>query len=187
MVDVDIYRSSVDGALHQGEILSGVVQYAPEAGADDTVSFVAIQHPFCVVLSQECDLGWDYLARSEDGSQTKFLGNVLLCTAHEEKEIREAKNLTSSIFKRVKQNKDERFQYLEECPAAFDLDGSGVPPLILDFKGYFTVPTEHLYAQLRGAGRRCCLNMPYAEHLSSRFAYFQSRLALPRDHGMPVR
>jgi hypothetical protein len=30
--------------------------------------------------------------------------------------------------------------------------------------------------------RRSVLNTPYLEHLSSRFAYFLSRIALPRDH-----
>jgi len=168
--------------------MSGLVQYAPASMASSAViEIVEITHPFSVVLSQECDLGWDYVERSKDGSETKNLNNVLLCSAHEERDIRDAKNLTSSIFKRVKQNKDERFQYLEECSPEIDRQETGVPPLVLDFKGYFTIPTEHLYEQVKQNARRCCLCTPYAEHLSSRFAYFQSRLALPRDHGMPVR
>ena len=112
---------------------------------------------------------------------------MLCCTAAEEDDIRQSKGLKSDLWRRVKKNKDERFQYLEECPSDRDAARDGVPPLVLDFKGYFTVSTSELYEQLEiKAKQRCRLTTPYAEHLSLRFACFQARIALPRDHGIPV-
>ena len=173
--------------MHQGEVLSGVKQYVRVPAEDDTVAkFLRIVHPYCVVLSQECDLDWDFTARAKgDQSSAKLLNNVLCCTAAEEDDIRKSKGLKSDIWRRVKNNKDERFHYLEECPSVVDATGIGVPPLVLDFKGYFTIQTTEIYEQLqKDSVQRCRLTTPYSEHLSLRFAYFQARVALPRDHGM---
>ena len=185
---VHIYASSSRGALHQGKVLSGVKQYVRVPSEDDAAEFMVIVHSYCVVLSQECDLDWDYSARAKvDDSSSKLLRNVLCCMAEEEGDIRQSKGLTSDLWRRVKKNKDERFQYLEECPINHDSTGDGLPPLVLDFKGYFTVSTSELYDQLKtDAKRRCRLTTPYAEHLSLRFAGFQARIALPRDHGMSL-
>ena len=47
----------------------------------------------------------------------------------------------------------------------------------------FTLPTEEVYRQLALSGqRRAVLRPPYLEHLSTRFHYFQFRVALPGDH-----
>ncbi len=185
---VYIYASSSEGALHQGEVLSDVKQYVRVPSEDHSARFIEFVHPYCVVLSQECDLDWDFGARAEgDGSSAKLLSNVLCCTAAEEDNIRQSKGLKSDLWRRVKKNNDERFQYLEECPSDHDSEKDGVPSLVLDFKGYFTVSTSELYEQLEtNAEQRCRLTTPYAEHLSLRFASFQARVALPRDHGMPL-
>lgn len=184
---VQIFGPSVRGALHQGEVLSGVIQYVRVPAEDDTVPrFLPTVHPYCVVLSQECDLDWDFTARADaDQSSAKLLTNVLCCTAAGESEVRRSKGLNSTIWGRVKKNKDERYQYLEECPSDVDATGIGIPLLVLDFKGYFSIPTTEIYEQLQeDAVQRCRLTTPYAEHLSLRFAFFQARVALPRDHGM---
>lgn len=62
--------------------------------------------------------------------------------------------------------------------------GEGAPELVIDFKRYFTLPTGELYRwiALGETRRRCRLRSPYMEHLSSRFAYFLSRVALPEDY-----
>jgi hypothetical protein len=54
----------------------------------------------------------------------------------------------------------------------------------IDFKRYFTIPADETYrrVELGEAQRRCVLQSPYLEHLSSRFAYYLSRVALPLDH-----
>jgi hypothetical protein len=88
---VHIYASSSRGALHQGEVLSGVKQYVRVPSEDAVAKFMVIVHPYCVILSQECDLDWDFSARAEvDDSSPKLLSNVLCCTALEENDIRQS-------------------------------------------------------------------------------------------------
>ena len=92
----------------------------------------------------------------------------------------------NDIWKRVVQNKDERFHYLMSIAAEFDSNTSGLNALLIDFKRILTIPTTTLYNQLSAAAkRRTVLTSPYVEHLSSRHAYFLSRVALPFDHHAP--
>lgn len=60
----------------------------------------------------------------------------------------------------------------------------GLPELGIDFKKIFTIPTDEIYQRiaLGQVKRRAVLVSPYLEHLSSRFAYFLSRIALPQEH-----
>ncbi len=90
--------------------------------------------------------------------------------------------MNSTIWDRVKKNKDERYHFLEKVPAECDLRGEGIPELTVDFKRYFTLPVEEVYYQLTSGCRRCVLCPQYLEHLSSRFSYFIGRVALPHDH-----
>ena len=179
-------------ALRQGEILSDVLQAVPAPGTLSGSAAISIKkHPLCVVISQDCDLEQDYRAREtqptelqgkSDAPSDKLLPNVLLCEVHEAATVL-ARILGKDIKKRINQNKDERYQYLQQIGAAQDVLGSGIPALIIDFKRYFTVPTDDLYSQLRAnSKRRTVLAPQYVEHLSSRFAYYLSRVALPRDH-----
>lgn len=185
--DQAIYSSIDHGALRQGEILREVVQYSPiSLAGPEGVQVNAISHPFCVILSQECDLEWDFSARKEGGNVTKKLPNVLLCSADDVQYVRKPQGeMNSSIFGKVKNNKDERYQFLEAYSRTVDGLEVEFPPLVLDFKQYFTVPTEILYEQFGTSRGRLGLATPYAEHLSTRFAYFLSRVALPREHRIP--
>ena len=89
----------------------------------------------------------------------------------------------SDIKKRIRQNKDERYQYLRVVQPEQDALGEGFPGLLLDFKRYFTLSTGDLYNQVQTtAKRRAVLSPSYLEHLSTRFFYFQARVALPQDH-----
>ena len=92
--------------------------------------------------------------------------------------------MNSTIWDRVKKNKDERYHFLEKIPANCDACGEGLPELGVDFKCYFTLPTEEVYrrVELNKARRRSVIRSPYLEHLSSRFAFFLSRVALPQEH-----
>ena len=183
-----IYVPSADGALRQGELLSGIVRFRRvirEGASVDEPEFVKVTHPFAVVVSQDCDLDWDFKARQDQGESHKLLPDVLFCEVVEAGTFRGRSDIKSDIWRRIKGNKEERYQYIESVPADLDKSGKGVPDLALDFKRYFCVATDDVYSQLDqgAASRRCCLVSPYAEHLASRFFYFQSRVALPRDHG----
>lgn len=187
-------KSSLGTALRQGELLSNVIELTIDLATMfcQSPNFAQKKHPFAVVMSQDCDLDWDFAARNDQSQEHKKIPNVLLC------EIMCAKLLACKIMEtegskrsdksrtwaRVKINKDERYHFFEEIDKSEDLQNEGIAELGSDFKRYFTIPTDELYERiLHGeTKRRCRLLSPYMEHLSSRFAYFQSRIALPEEH-----
>ena len=180
--------SVADDSLWQGEILTDLKQLkvdlaALKAGADP-LKFLSVNHSFVVVLSRDCDLLSDFGVRAGGGSE---LDDVFFCEAFEQEEyhqqLKRTLNMNSREWRRVYENQDERFEFLEAAPKHADLCGLGLPPLIVDFRVFFTVPTDEVYARLKlGTRRRCRLNLLYCEHLLHRFSSFQSSVPLPKPH-----
>jgi hypothetical protein len=180
-------RIELAGRLCGGEILSGFVEHQAVFGEGD-YSERSEEHPYIVVLSQDCDLEQDDRARNTpDMEQSKrtaaLLRHVLLVTASAAEAVRVGVG-GKDIWKRVKQNKDERYQYLTAVAPAEGMLGSGVPDLVLDFKRTLSCPIGELLGAI-GRGetiRRAKLRTPYVEHLAHRFGFFFQRIPLPRDH-----
>ncbi len=147
-----------------------------------------VPHELVIVMSQDCDLLQDYNRRQAGEAAT--LPNILLCDVYPAEALRTKVEQQDQLGrkdwkKRIAQNQHERFHYLQKVEPGQDLQGQGLTATALDFKIYFTLPTDELYARLgQGALRRCTLSTPYVEHLAHRFFKFQSRVALPRDHEM---
>ena len=190
-----IYAKSVpESALRQGELLSNVVQLFVESHTIAQESHRAIQrnHDFAYVLSQDCDLDWDFDSRTKPNERDRTIPSILLCeampatTAAEDimNAEKSANTNKSRIWSRVRINKDERYQFFSTIPGDVDLQSNGIDELVIDFKRYFTVPTKELYKRIDAGEtlRRCQLRSPYLEHLSSRFAFYLSRVALPEDY-----
>ena len=181
-------------ALKQGELLSNVIETIADVDSISSGSprYLERAHPFAFVLSQDCDLDWDFAARLSQNGTHRIIPNVLMCevqSAHEAAQgIVNAEGSKDSKksrgWSRLKINKDERYHFFETIDTSHDLLEERIGELVIDFKRYFTVSTEELYARILcgDTQRRCRLESPYLEHLSSRFAYFQSRVALPEDH-----
>lgn len=180
-----IYAASAGGPIRQGEIISTLKQYKRVVGTEQ-LDFDEITHPYAIVLTQDCDLDWDFRAQTDLSLNAKKIPNILFC------EVMVASDLSSSlnnsrIWSRICLNKDERYQFLEAIPIGLDASHEGIGDLAIDFKRYFTLPTEEVYGQLAVlAKRRCCLVSPYLEHFCGRFWYFQNRIALPREHSASV-
>jgi hypothetical protein len=192
---VSVYaRSERTGALRQSEIICNLLQFTVDPQslkAGGELAFGQLQREFAVVLSQDCDLAQDFELRRRTWNEellyaeieSKLLPNVLLCELVTDADLFAALPQGSDIRKRVKQNKDERYQYLCAVPTNSDTAGTGLPALGIDFKRHFTIPTEELYLQIsQAAVRRCRLVSPYLEHLATRFSSFLSRVALPSNH-----
>jgi len=187
---VNIYTPSVAGTpLRQGEILTGIYQYRRSLASlrSQTHEIEEIEHPYAVVMSPDCDLEQDFAERTDsvkkDAQPDKLIPNILLLEAITVDELRATTSPGKDIWKRIRQNKDERYHVLEDVPVNGDSDGKGLPALGIDFKRYFTVPTDELHEQCGNtAKRRCYMESPYAEHINRRFAEFLSRVALPREH-----
>ena len=182
-----IYRRALStGALRQGEIVSNLIQArirletigAEELVVDET------EHEYAVVVSQDCDLDWDWNARKNVDKSAKFLSSVLFCEAKPADELAHGHGYGRKERDKLKQNRDERYQFLQEVERELDLLESGVPELVVDFKRYFSLPVDEVYARLeiRELKRRCLFNDPYLQHLISRFCYYQCRVALPEQH-----
>ena len=182
-------RSPQEGALRQSEILSNLIQ--PKLRLDsifggEEVIVDDFSHPWVMVMNQDCDLELDFLARTgsiTNNASDKLIPSILFC------EIMTADQLfsaieNSSIWKQAKQNNHARYQFLQKVEAEADALEQGLPELGLDFKRFFSVPTEEVYLRLNHeqTRRRSWMNPPYLEHVASRFYSYQSRVALPTSH-----
>ncbi|MCH7873319.1 MAG: hypothetical protein IID33_16610 [Planctomycetes bacterium] len=177
--------SSDDGPLRQGEIVSNVVQVrltSESVGSDSPVA-IPVVHPFAMVLTQDCDLE-QHLNRIGNGKPGN-LPNLLFCEAIPAATLKGSAE--GSDWKRVRQNKAERYQCLEQIPAELDALAEGVHALGVDFKRYFTIPTDEIFERIRRgeAKRRTCLAPPYNVQIAMRFFQYQMRIALPDEHVIP--
>lgn len=183
-----IYEISLRGGpLRQGEILSNVTQLliSPESLKTNTELIIdSVIHPYAIALTQECELFQDFTPRSEGQKDNdKIIPNILFCEVVTADELRGRADIKSDIWKRIRQNKDQRYQFLEKVDRNNDLAGLGLPELGIDFKRYFTIPTAEIYFGLNSdIQRRCRLVGPYLWHFTGRFFSFQSRVALPAEH-----
>lgn len=64
----------LDEPLRQGEILSSLIQHKLNINSLSSSRPILdpIAHPFAIVVSQDCDLDWDYKARHEEGKIIPF-------------------------------------------------------------------------------------------------------------------
>lgn len=187
-----IYRPSIGdnlSCLRQGEIVSNVVHWrvvTESIGIGSEPRFEPVLHPYAILMTQDCDLAQDFSTRLKLQESDKTLPCLLFCEVLPAEELlpRIATNKREWERLKVASNKNERFQFLQSIAKELDLRQEGIPELGIDFKRYFAVPTAEVYRRIEKGEvqRRCLLNSPYLEHLSSRFGYFMSRVALESDH-----
>jgi hypothetical protein len=192
---IRIYSSSASSEpLRQGEILSGILHRRRSLRSllpSVSPEIIETEHPYAILVSQDCDLENDFKYRSEsnaeqlDDRSDKILPNSLFCEVVTVEELCASVPRGKDIWKRIIQNKDERYQVLEAIPPSEDALKKGIPSLGIDFKRYFSIPTDELYVQLKTGGtRRCRLNSPFLEALCGRFVHYLSRVALPKEHSI---
>lgn len=176
--------------LRQGEVLSGLHRstLSIEALAKGEIVVSRTILDFAIIVTQDCDLDQDARKRQEGQGSDSPLLDVLLLEAFPVETFRSRLTPGSETWKRVKQNKNERYHVLECAPAEIDPTGIELPHLGLDFKRYFSMPVEELYFRVKEgtAQRRARLRTPYVEHLALRFAFFSCRVALPAEHTVTI-
>jgi hypothetical protein len=185
------YQPSINNnPLRQGEILTNLVQYNPVVSElsleGEELSFEPIIHPYAIVVTQDCDLDWDYRARQRENSQpSKLLNSIILCEISTAKEVRETTdNMNSKEWKLVESHRHERFYFFERIPLEYELEQIGLPELTADFKKVFGIDSATLYRQIELGivKRRSVLSSPYLEHFSRRYHSFHGRVALPSQY-----
>src|SRR5262249_36210544 len=135
---------------------------------------------------QDCDLEQDY-RRRQNGKIDNLLASVLFCSvAVNDDAFRHGTGIGTKEWKKVVENREPRLHYLRAVPQSDDIASEGLQDLIVDFRQYFSLPTEEAYFCAHAAHRRCRLDTPYAEHLSHRYFSHMARVALPLDHHLPI-
>lgn len=179
-----MYKKKDEKRVCQGDIFENV-PYRLYLVDDNELKINEIILPFLVVLSQECDLLWDFENREKLGTDysnhDKFLQSVLVCPAYLGESFRSGdhlkdlglkmQNWNTDLWKNIKQNKNERFHYL---PINEELK---IPELIIDFKHYYTLNRSEIYA--KPDSYKVSLDILFREDLSRRFANYLSRIGLP--------
>lgn len=179
-----LYSASLaDKELRQSEIITNLTSYIV-VGNNDGVSVNQVTNPYAIILAQDCDLLQDFNARAQ--AKARDLSGVLIYEAESAIEVRKQIK-GSDIWKRIYQNKDERYHFLQEVPKGSDRLGEGLPALVVDFRRYFALTADEIYRQCamsgdHGARRRCVIEVPYREHLQSRAAFYLQRVAIPVPH-----
>lgn len=178
-----IYRpAELDKPLRQGEILSDIHRHRVAATvADAPPAVIAVHYPFVVVITQDCDVTQQGRLAPDSNPH---LPCVLLAEVTTAQQLRGKEDVNTNAWKLIRQNREERYHFLEAVPKECDAAGEGLDELALDFKRYLAVPTDELYALVDAsrARRRCVLNSPYMEHLCNRFGAYLGRIALPQQH-----
>lgn len=177
-------QSLATGPLRQGEIISELrrAKLAIASVGNENSPLVNFEnHPYAVVLTQDCDLDLDLKARNGQVKVDKMVPDVLFCIAVTADELKNSQGMTSRIWDQIGVHGHERYQVIGAVSAEVDLRQTGLPSLALDFKHHFSMPVDEVYRRIEisEAHRRTRLISPYLEHLSSRFARYQSRVALP--------
>ncbi len=185
------------GPLAQGELLRDIWEHRPRQapiGFPEGFGFHinSIHHSLMIVMTAACDLEQDYRARFPDGlaegpyvpttlceNNPTLVPHVLLCEAYLEGEIR-SRIKGSDIWKRIRQNQDERYHHFESAPIG-DSYGAAFPDLYLDFKKTLALPTSNMYDGLRTGGVKRVAVVPavHVHDLIHRYYGFLSRVGLP--------
>lgn len=189
MTEIDI---SAANRVRQGDIYREV-EYIESA--DDEAGIVAISKlifPLIVVLTQDCDLEWDFIRRFEekDKDQNKLLLSVIVAPIYNFEHFLTGEHLSEIDFKmksfnrketacvHIIQNQNPRYHYLE-----FPKESKIIPAGVIDFKHYFAVNVKYLQS-IKETNFVCKIKELYREELSQRFAYFLSRIGLPSGNSI---
>ncbi len=179
-----MYIKKSERRISQGDILENF-DYQFFKVLNDEFHENSITFSFVIVLTQDCDLEWDYKTRDklpETSNNDKHLQSILICPGYLAEQVREGTHLSelgfrmqswnSTLWGPIKKNQNERFHFLE-ADARNDM-----PDLVLDFKRFYTISREEIYAVYK-TKYKISVNTLFREDISQRFANYLSRIGLP--------
>ena len=175
--------------LRQGEVIENLIELRPLISRGEikvvkkgaSLDMRPTDHKYAIIVSQDCDLEWDYKASQNEASEDKLLQHVLFCDLFLLEEIRIRSRLQSDLFKRVRKNQDERYHRFDKAPVGET--GQDLPELCADFKATFSLPIEFVYS-LTSSGqvtRKGFLPTPYLQDFIQRLYSFLGRVAIPES------
>ncbi|MDE3016749.1 MAG: hypothetical protein KGI29_07540 [Pseudomonadota bacterium] len=166
-------------AFGQCEILSNVAVPLITVGDESDITKLPVtitNLPFCMVMSQDCDLERDFDQYKKDKGTA--LRHILLCELlHTDDQITSVSNgmgiKTRDLKEQLPRDPHLRHGFLEK------LDGK-TPELLADFRMVYGIQPNFLYYQMEHntSQRLIRLNSPYKEYFSQRFYFYLNRVAL---------
>ncbi len=174
--------------LSQGDIYRDVEWCESIEESEGILTIEKVRFPYVIVLTQECDLKFDYENRwgelkSKD-NQDKQLISVLVAPIYNVEHFYTGVHLSELGLKMadvprsgtrgelLKQNKNPRYHYLVFAQE------TRIPDSVIDFKHYFSVNVEYLKS-IQDSNFVCRVAPLFREDISQRFANFLSRIGLP--------
>lgn len=185
------YRVPAAGRIEQTQILRDVEVPEVDLLEDGTLASRLTTYPWLVVLNQECDLRFDYLARNalpaSEGKPPvrldKRLRNIILCPAFPTDHVLAgtyidgAAGWTGTRREILLGNRDERYHVLAQEEPVLDAQ------LVLDFKLIVAVTPSYLeqWVVRNPASSVAALEPPYRDRLVQRFVNYLGRIAEPDE------
>jgi len=169
----------------QGDIFRDVKYLLLPRVTEDKIEINELIVPYLIILTQECDLDLDYKFHSNTQSedQDKYLQSILVSPAYIAEKVRSGthleglelkmQNINSRKWSDIKSNQNLRYHYLPKD------DTFRIPPLIVDFKHYYTIPRDLFYDKFLDHYIGT-LDQLFRESLSHRFSHYLSRIGLPK-------
>ncbi len=173
--------------LRQGDILSDVEFIENIDETDGKIVVSKIIFPLVIVLSQDCDLKWDFECRNKDDSNNdKYLFSVIVSPLYNYEHFLQGDHLselnqkmqsisskeTKTDNKNLRNNENPRYHYLQ-FP-----DNIPIVNSVIDFKHYFCVNVETLKKH-KEQHFVCNVSDLFRERISQRFTNYLSRIGLP--------
>lgn len=176
--------------LCQGDIFRDltIVTHKRVTGGNDEIILFEYQIPYCILISQDCDLEHDKNNRTNSAAtkQDKYLDQLLLLPAYVAEQLRYGKHYrdyeedvsrimesyNAERWRLITGNQNSRYHFVK---GHLDLQ---LPDLVVDFKHYTTIGRDQLYEQATES-YRCTISALFREDLSHRFTHYLSRVALP--------
>ena len=169
----------------QGDIFREIEYFERVVETDNKIKISKIIFPYVIILTQDCDLEQDHSDRSIVGKadHNKYLFSVLVAPLYNVMHVRDGTHLkelgmtmqhiNSSKASFIKNNEISRYHYLEFNPSEVQL-----PPLVIDFKHYFSVNVEYLKERI-ATHWVCKIAELHRENVCQRFGAFLARIGLP--------
>jgi hypothetical protein len=189
-----IYSKEKYSRIREGDIFKDI-EYIEDSFLikDDLLGISYLFFPYVIVLSQDCDLASDILAREKQNqirqpnkpSTDAVIESILICPAYDKELFMAGKHLeeiglgtmqswktSDSKWDTLLKNKDPRYHFLPKS------DELAFNDMIIDFKHFYTIPRLKLYQGYKEhfVGT---IGELYRELLSQRFANYLSRIGLP--------
>lgn len=178
------YRKHNADRIVQGDILRDIkfIDWDWDVKKGDVIT-IEKELPYTVILTQDCDLEQDFRCRNNSKTNNdKMLQSVLVCPAWGWEEFIKGDHLLdfdskmeiipTARQKQIKIQQVARYHYLDS-----DLENQ-IPPLVIDFKHYYTLPINflgHIYKKHYVTS----VNELFRESLCQRFSFYLSRIGLP--------